>query len=124
MPEVSKSSHPDDVDVSISEVIDGIYRISGFVERYGITFNQFLIQGENPTLIHTGPIGMYSKIEEKVKEIINLEKLTLHFYILKAMNGVAWSFSRIWAESSRVSPLWPRSSSAGSSTKRARVTTR
>jgi hypothetical protein len=93
MPEVSKSSHPDDVDVSISEVIDGIYRISGFVERYGITFNQFLIQGENPTLIHTGPIGMYSKIEEKVKEIINLEKLTLHFYILKVMNGVAWSFS-------------------------------
>ncbi|HMG39490.1 MAG TPA: hypothetical protein VK566_09945 [Nitrososphaeraceae archaeon] len=83
MPEVSKSFHPDDVDVSISEVIDGIYRISGFVERYGITFNQFLIQDENPTLIHTGPIGMYSKIEEKVKEVMNLEKLAyvafLHF---------------------------------------------
>jgi flavorubredoxin len=88
MPEVSKSFNPDDVDVSISEVIDGIYRISGFVERYGITFNQFLIQDENPTLIHTGPIGMYSKIEEKVKEVINLENwLMLHFYILKAMNG-------------------------------------
>jgi flavorubredoxin len=83
MPEVSKSFHPNEVDVSISEVIDGIYRISGFVERYGITFNQFLIQDENPTLIHTGPIGMYSKIEEKVKEVINLEKLAyvafLHF---------------------------------------------
>ena len=83
MPEVSKYFHPDEVDVSISEVVDGIYRISGFVERYGITFNQFLIQDVNPTLIHTGPIGMYSKIEEKVKEVINLEKLAyvafLHF---------------------------------------------
>ena len=73
MPEVSKSFHPNEVDVSISEVTDGIYRISSFVERYGITFNQFLIQDENPTLIHTGPIGMYSKIEEKVKEVITLK---------------------------------------------------
>jgi len=33
MPEVGKSFHPNEVDVSISEVTDGIYRISGFVER-------------------------------------------------------------------------------------------
>jgi flavorubredoxin len=34
-------------------------------------------------LIHTGPIGMYSKIEEKLKEVIPLQKLAyvafLHF---------------------------------------------
>ena len=83
MQEVSKSFHPDDVDVSISEIKDGIYRISGFVQRYGITFNQFLIQDEKSTLIHTGPIGMYGKIEQKVKEVMNIENLTyvafLHF---------------------------------------------
>jgi flavorubredoxin len=83
MSEVNKSIHPDEIDVSISEISDGIYRISGFVETYGITFNQFLIQDEYPTLIHTGPIGMYNKIEEKVKEVINIEKLAyvafLHF---------------------------------------------
>ena len=84
MPEVSRTYlHPKAVDVSISQVIDGIYRISGLVQAYGITFNQFLIDDENPTLIHTGPIGMYPKIEEKVKEVINLEKLSyvafLHF---------------------------------------------
>jgi hypothetical protein len=44
MPEVSRTYfHPKDVDVSISQIVDGIYRISGFVESYGITFNQFLI---------------------------------------------------------------------------------
>jgi len=36
-----------------------------------------------PTLIHTGPVGMYEKIEQKIKEVIPLEKLAyvafLHF---------------------------------------------
>ena len=76
MPEVSKTFYsPKDVDVNISEIKDGIYRISGMVDIYGITFNQFLINDEKPMLIHTGPIGMYKKIEERVKEIIPLQKL-------------------------------------------------
>lgn len=84
MPEVSRTYlHPKDIHVSISQIIDGIYRIAGFVEGYGITFNQFLIEDENPILIHTGPVGMYTKIEEKLKEVIDLEKLRyvafLHF---------------------------------------------
>lgn len=53
------------------------------MEDYGITFNQVLIDDEQPTLIHTSPIGMFDKIEEKVKEVIPLEKLAyvafLHF---------------------------------------------
>jgi len=82
--EVSRTFYADkDVDADISEINDGIYRISGLVPRYQITFNQFLIDDENPTLIHTGPIGMYEKVAEKVKEVIPLEKLTnvalLHF---------------------------------------------
>jgi flavorubredoxin len=82
--QVSRTFYADkDVDVDISEINDGIYRISGLISRYQITFNQFLIDDENPTLIHTGPIGMYEKIADKVKEVIPLEKLTnvafLHF---------------------------------------------
>lgn len=69
--------------ILISEIRDGIYRIAGFVGEYGITFNQFLISDIKPTLIHTGPLDMYSKIEEKVKEVIPIEKLLyiafLHF---------------------------------------------
>jgi flavorubredoxin len=84
MPEVSRTFYfPKDKQAEISEVKDGIYRISGFVEEYGITFNQFLIDDDNPTLIHTGPIGMYDKIEQKIREVIPLEKLAyvafLHF---------------------------------------------
>jgi flavorubredoxin len=84
LPEVSRTYlSPKDIDVEINEIKDGIYRIAGFVEDYGITFNQFLIDDEQPTLIHTGPIGMFDKIEENVKEVIPLEKLAyvafLHF---------------------------------------------
>jgi flavorubredoxin len=74
---------PKDVDVVISEIKDGIYRISGMVDIYGITFNQFLIEDERPMLIHTGPVGLYEQIEAKLKEVIPLQKLAyvsfLHF---------------------------------------------
>jgi flavorubredoxin len=74
--EISRTHlNPKDVDISISEIRDGIYRIAGFVGEYGIAFNQFLINDTKPTLIHTGPLGTYSKIEEKVKEVIPIEKL-------------------------------------------------
>lgn len=84
MREVSKTDYAiKDIDVNISEITDGIYRISGFVNTYGITFNQFLIDDEKPMLIHTGPIGMYKNIEQKIKEVIPLAKLAyasfLHF---------------------------------------------
>jgi flavorubredoxin len=81
---ISKTTlSPKDIDISISEISDGIYRICSWDDIHGITFNQFLIDDDNPTLIHTGPMGMYPKIEEKVKEVIPLEKLEyvafLHF---------------------------------------------
>jgi flavorubredoxin len=84
MKEVSRTDYAiKDIDVSISEITDGIYRISGFVNTFGITFNQFLINDEKPMLIHTGPIGMYENMEEKIKEVIPLQKLAyvsfLHF---------------------------------------------
>ena len=84
MQEVRKDFHVmQDIDVDISEITSGIYRISGFSKEFGITFNQFLLDDEKPTLIHTGPVGMYEKVKEKVEEVIPLEKLAyvafLHF---------------------------------------------
>lgn len=84
MPEVSRDFYfPKGKEAELSEIGDGIYRVSGFVGEYGITFNQFLIDDETPMLIHTGPIGMYEAIEAKIKEVIPLERLSfvafLHF---------------------------------------------
>ena len=83
MREIGKNVFSEHGDIEISEIGNGIYRISGFDDALGITFNQFLIDDEQPMLIHTGPFGTYKKIEEKVKEVIPLQKLTyvafLHF---------------------------------------------
>jgi hypothetical protein len=40
MPEISRTQfNPENIDVEMSEIKDGIYRISGMVDMYGITFN-------------------------------------------------------------------------------------
>src|SRR5262245_40193950 len=63
------------IDYYITEINYIIYIISVYVNTYGITFNQFLIDDAKSMLIHTGPIGMYKNIEEKIKEVIPLQKL-------------------------------------------------
>lgn len=84
MPEVSRNIRSAaNAKTEITEIRDGIYRISGFVDEFGITFNQFLVDDEQPTLIHTGPVGMYEQVERRVREVISLDKLSyvafLHF---------------------------------------------
>ncbi len=47
---------------TIDEIADRIYRISTFVPDVGptgFTFNQFLIDADEPTLFHTGPKAMF-----------------------------------------------------------------
>lgn len=96
---VKERRTPEARKAKMDEVQDGIYRISAFVKDYGITFNVFLLTDEKSALIHTGPIGMYEAIEEKVREVIHLKKLHyvsfLHFEsdeyggmkFLKALNA-------------------------------------
>jgi flavorubredoxin len=84
MQEFNKTIHFPKYDhTAISEINGGVYRISGFANTFGITYNQFLIVDKDPILIHTGPIGSYHLVEDRVKEIISLEKLAyvafLHF---------------------------------------------
>lgn len=67
MREVSRNVVSKDINVEIYGII-GINRIVDFDPTFGITFNQFLAADERPMLIHTGPVGMYQKIEEKIKK--------------------------------------------------------
>jgi flavorubredoxin len=68
----------------IDEIVDGIYRISTPPnDAVPITFNQFLIDGERPALIHTGVHSAYDGIREAIGEVIDPAKLEfvvlLHF---------------------------------------------
>ena len=69
---------------NIDEVTSGIYRISTPpTEFVPITFNQFLIDDEMPTLIHTGVHDAYDGVREAIGEVLDPAKLAyvvlLHF---------------------------------------------
>ena len=57
----------------VDEVGDKIYRISTTVAlgEEAFQFNQFLIDDERPTLIHTGMYPMYDDVREAVAEVLD-----------------------------------------------------
>lgn len=63
---------------SVDEIEDGIYRISTFVPEVGpkgFTFNQFLMDAEEPLLYHTGMRQLFPIVSEAVDRIIGLQRL-------------------------------------------------
>ena len=53
----------------VTEIADGIYRLSTFVPDVGptgFTFNQFLVDADEPLLFHTGLRGMFPLVSEAV----------------------------------------------------------
>jgi flavorubredoxin len=63
---------------STEEIADGIYRFSTFVPEIGptgFTFNQYLIDDEQPLLFHTGHRGMFPMVAEAIETVIPLASL-------------------------------------------------
>jgi flavorubredoxin len=59
----------------IEQIVDGIYRISTFSPDFGITFNQFLIDDEQPALIHTGTYDHYEGVRAAIAEVLDPKRL-------------------------------------------------
>lgn len=66
------------MDTRISEVADHIYRLSTFVADIGptgFTFNQYLIDDEQPLLFHTGPRAMFPLVADAIATVTPLQRL-------------------------------------------------
>jgi flavorubredoxin len=67
------------METKISEIADGIYRLSTFVPEIappaGFTFNQFLVMGDEPLMFHTGLRKMFPLNRAALARIIAPEKL-------------------------------------------------
>ncbi len=67
------------MDTRIDEITDGIYRISTYVDEIappaGFTFNQFLIDAEQPMLFHAGHEGMFPLLREQLARVIDVDGL-------------------------------------------------
>jgi len=62
----------------VTEINDGIYRISTWVPEVGstgFTFNQFLVVDDEPLLFHTGHRGFFPLIAEAVATVMPVESL-------------------------------------------------
>ena len=67
------------METKISEIAEGIYRLSTFVPAIappaGFTFNQFLVLGDEPVIFHTGLRKMFPLNRAALARIIAPEKL-------------------------------------------------
>jgi flavorubredoxin len=62
----------------VDEIADGIYRLSTFVPEIGptgFTFNQILIDDDEPLLFHTGPRAMFPLVSEAIASVLRVERL-------------------------------------------------
>ena len=67
------------METKIDEIANGIYRLSTFVPDIappaGFTFNQFLVQGDEPLLFHTGLRQMFPLVRSAVSRLMDPAKL-------------------------------------------------
>ncbi|MEO8695827.1 MAG: MBL fold metallo-hydrolase [Acidimicrobiales bacterium] len=62
----------------LDEIAPRIYRLSTFVPEIGptgFTFNQFLIDDDEPLLFHTGPRAMFPAVREAIERVLPLDRL-------------------------------------------------
>src|SRR3954469_17687212 len=63
---------------SVEQIADAIYRISTFVPDIGptgFTFNQFLVDAEEPLLYHTGMRQLFPLVRDAVERVMPVERL-------------------------------------------------
>ena len=63
---------------TVDQIADRIYRISTFVPDVGptgFTFNQFLVDAEEPLLYHTGMSALFPLVSDAVAKVLPLERL-------------------------------------------------
>jgi flavorubredoxin len=67
------------MDVRIAEVADRIYRFSNFVPEIaapaGFSFNQYLVDAEQPLLFHCGPRHLFPEVSKAMATVMPLSRL-------------------------------------------------
>jgi flavorubredoxin len=66
------------MDTRVDEITDRIFRLSTFVPDIGptgFTFNQFLVDADEPLLFHTGPRAMFTSVSDAIATVMPVERL-------------------------------------------------
>jgi flavorubredoxin len=66
------------METRVDEIAERIYRMSTFVPDIGptgFTFNQFLIDADEPAIFHTGPRRLFPAVSEAIASVLPLDRL-------------------------------------------------
>jgi flavorubredoxin len=63
------------MNTNIIEIASGIYRISTFIERSNLVFNQFLVVADEPLLFHCGYRSLFPLVSGAVRRVIPLQTI-------------------------------------------------
>ncbi len=66
------------METNVDEIADRIFRLSTFVPDIGptgFTFNQFLVDADQPLLFHTGPRAMFPSVSAAISTVTPVERL-------------------------------------------------
>jgi len=66
------------METRVDEIAERIYRLSTFVPDIGpsgFTFNQFLIDADEPAIFHTGPRSMFPAVSAAIASLMPLDRL-------------------------------------------------
>ncbi len=64
---------------TLNEIVEGVYRISTFDEKIGLSFNQYLIMDAKPTLVHTGSASLFIGILQRIREVVDPAEIAYAF---------------------------------------------
>jgi flavorubredoxin len=63
------------METSIDEIAPDLYRLSTYIAKIDLQFNQFLVLDDEPLLFHTGLRGMFPLVRDAVAKVMNPSRL-------------------------------------------------
>lgn len=55
----------------VHEIAPDLFRLSTYISKFNLQFNQFLVRDDEPLLFHTGMKGMFDLVREEIRKILD-----------------------------------------------------
>lgn len=63
------------MDMRVDEIAPDLYRLSTYISKIDLQFNQFLVKDDEPLLYHTGMRGMFPQVRDAVAKVVDPAKI-------------------------------------------------
>jgi flavorubredoxin len=63
------------METRVTEIADGVHQLTTHVADMNLSFNQYLVAGDEPLLFHTGPRQMFPAVSDAVARVLPTDQL-------------------------------------------------